>query len=129
MTSSTSSLPECLFDLHEREKEMMCNLCWLHSLHSMQLAVSTANALSTFLLQLGYELVIVHEAPWPTMDHEEWDGMWIVRGVVDVMQINLSNPKFEVTKMRVEPCFLFRPIISAAPVSEEILHADKLLEA
>ncbi len=60
------------------------------------------------------------------MDHEEWDGVWIVRGVVDVMQINLSNPKFELTKMRVEPCFLLRPIVSAAPVSEEILHADNV---
>ena len=73
--------------------------------------------------------MIVHEAPRPTMDHEEWDSVWIVRGVVDIMQINLSNPKFELTKMRVEPCFLLRPIISAAPIGEEILHADNLLEA
>ena len=63
------------------------------------------------------------------MDHEEWDSVWIVRGVVDIMQINLSNPKFKLTKMRVEPCFLLRPIISVAPVSEDILHADSLLDA
>ena len=62
------------------------------------------------------------------MDHEEGNGVWIVRRVVDVMQINLSDPNFELTKMRVEPCLLLRPIIPAAPVSEEILHADNLLE-
>ncbi len=97
-------------------------------LPSLQYATCCAcenNALSTFLLQLWHKLVIVHEAPRPTMDQEEWDGVWIVRGVVDVMQINLPDSNFELTKMGVEPCFLLRPTISAAPVSEEIMHADR----
>ena len=113
-----------------RERQRRCTNCGGSTAFMVsKMLVIQQDALFTFLMQLGYELVIVHEAPWPTMDHEEWDGVWIVRRVVDVMQINLSNRKFELTKIKVEPCFLLRPIISAAPVSEEILHADSLLEA
>jgi len=87
-----------------------CNRHWPQSKHNC-----------TWIDQLWNELSELQYASWPSVYQDQRDGIFLLRLLMDKVQINCVDRKLEMVQGTIQLSFLSSPIIRGDPILQHFL--------